>query len=488
MTAGRLGALLSPRTVAVIGASPDLRIFRGRTLHVMLGHPYAGRIYPVSRSHAEIQGLRAYPSVADIPEPVDLAVLIIPAEFVADELERCGAAGVRAAMILSSGFAETGTPAGEQLQARVVAIAARHGMIVCGPNAEGYANTAAALCPTFSPAVHQLTVPLVPPWRTRGHVAVVAQSGGMGFAMFDRGRARELPFSYIITTGNEACLEAFEIVDHLLDEGRTDVFLLYVETIRDVPRFERVAARALAAGKPLIAVKIGKTAAGVRAARAHTGAVTGDPAACQALFRRHAVLEVDDLDEMVDLAAAFSLHGDRLPAGTRVGIGSASGGGGGWLADACGAAGLTVPILDAATRAELDRIIPSYGSSQNPVDATAQAIVQAGYAELARRIAASDAIDAVIMIVSARLAASFEREQHQLAEVARGSARPILLWSYTLPSADTVRIVSQAGYPLFTSMQSCARAVAAMAHYRAARERLRAPGAPVTQPWGPAGS
>jgi acyl-CoA synthetase (NDP forming) len=168
----------------------------------------------------------------------------------------------------------------------------------------------------------------------------------------------------------------------------------------------------------------------------------------------------------------------------RVGIGSASGGGGGWLADACGAAGLTVPVLDAATRAELDRMIPSYGTSQNPVDATAQAIVQSGYAELARRIAASDAIDAVIMIVSARMTASFEREQRQLAEVAQGSTKPIVLWSYTLPSPDTVRLVSQAGYPLFTSMQSCARAVAAMAHYRAARDRLRAP---VTEPSRPAG-
>lgn len=465
----RLDPLLSPRSVAVIGASPDRHIFRGRTLGVMLGHRYAGRIYPVSRSHAEIQGLRAYPSIAAIPEPVDLAVLIIPAEFVPDELERCAAAGVRAAMILASGFAEAGTPAGEALQARVVAIAQRAGMIVCGPNAEGYANTAAALCPTFSPAVDHMTAPLVPPWRTGGHVAVVAQSGGMGFAMFDRGRARELPFSYVITTGNEACLDTFEVVDHLLDEGRTDVFLLYVETIRDVARFERVAARALVAGKPMLAVKIGKTAAGVRAARAHTGAIAGAYADWQALARRHGVIEVDDLDEMVDLAGAFSLHAGRLPAGPRVGIGSASGGGGGWLADACGAAGLTVPILDPATRAELDRMIPPYGSSQNPVDATAQAIVQAGYAELARRIAGSDAIDAVILIVSARMTASFERERDALAEVARASDKPIVLWSYTLPNPDTVRIVSQAGYPLFTSMQSCARAVAAMAHYRAVR-------------------
>jgi acetyltransferase len=174
---------------------------------------------------------------------------------------------------------------------------------------------------------------------------------------------------------------------------------------------------------------------------------------------------------MVDLAGAFSLLGDRLPAGDRVGIGTASGGGGGWLADACVTAGLTLPILDPATRARLDERIPVYGSSQNPVDATAQAIVQAGYGELARLIAASEAIDAVIMIVSARSAASFEREIEKLTEIARASPKPIILWSYTLPTPETTRLLSQAGYPLFTSMQSCARTLAAMVAYRALRDR-----------------
>jgi acetate---CoA ligase (ADP-forming) len=477
MTAN-LQALLAPRTIALIGASPDLRIFRGRTLKVMLGHAYAGKIYPVSRSHAEIQGLRAYPSVAAIPEPVDLAILIIPAEFVAEELERCGAAGVKAAMILASGFAEARGAGGAELQARIVAIAERHGITVCGPNAEGYANTAAALCPTFSPAVDNMTVPLVPPWRTRGHVAVVAQSGGMGFGLFDRGRPRELPFSYIITTGNEACVETFEIVEHLLDEGKTDVFLLFLESIKDPQSFERAAAKALAAGAPIIVGKIGSSEAGKRAARSHTAADTGDHAAYQAMFRRWGIIEAADLDDMIDLAAAFSLYRDRLPAGHRVGIGTASGGGGGWLADACVTAGLTVPLLDPPTRALLDERIPIYGSSQNPVDATAQAIVQAGYGELARLIAASDAVDAVIMIVSARSAISFEKEREALTSIARDSAKPIVMWSYTLPSADTTRILSQAGYPLFIGMQSCARTVAAMADYRANRARLLTAGEP----------
>jgi acyl-CoA synthetase (NDP forming) len=470
-TTRRLDALLSPRTIAVVGASPDAHIFRGRTLKVMRGHPYDGRIYPVSRSHAEVQGLPAYPSVAAIPEPIDLAILIIPAEAVPDELERCGAAGVKAAMILSSGFSEARGSAGAALQARVVAIAERHAMIVCGPNAEGFANTRAALCATFSPAVDGLAVPLVPPWRTRGHIAVVAQSGGMGFGMFDRGRPKELPFSHVITTGNEACLETFEVVEHLLDEGTTDVVLVFLESIRNPRSFERTAARALAAGKPIIVAKIGRSDAGVRASLRHTGSIAGNHAAYQAAFRRHGIIEAADIDEMVDLAAAFSLHGQRLPAGNRVGIGTASGGGGGWLADICVGAGLTLPLLDPPTRALLDQTIPSYGSSQNPVDATAQAIVQAGYSELIRLIAGSTEVDSVIMIVSARIVASFEKEQHALADIARHTTKPIFLWSYTLPHPDTSILLSQCGYPLFTSMQGCARTIAAMTRYRAIRER-----------------
>ncbi|HEY0991552.1 MAG TPA: hypothetical protein VGD80_31085, partial [Kofleriaceae bacterium] len=298
----------------------------------------------------------------------------------------------------------------------------------------------------------------------------------MAFSLFDRGRPRELPFSYVITTGTEACLDCFAIVDHLLDENRSDVFLLYLETIRDLRSFERAASRALAAGKPIIVAKIGRSAPGARASRAHPGAIAGDHAAYRAAFRRHGIIEAVDIDEMVDLAAAFSIHREHLPAGNRVGIGSASGGGGGWLADLCVAAGLTVPVLDAPTRALLDQRIPSYGSSQNPVDATAQAIVQAGYGELMRLIAGSTEIDAVIMVVSARITASFERERDTLAAVAQHSDKPIFLWSYTLPNPDTARLLSQAGYPLFTSMQACARAIAAMARYRAARER-RGPGA-----------
>jgi acyl-CoA synthetase (NDP forming) len=475
-----LSALLSPRSIAVIGAAPDVTILRGRTLKVMLQHAYGGKIYPVSRSHSEVQGLSAYASIDRIPERVDLAVLIIPADHVPDELERCGRAGVRAAVILTSGFAEQTGVQGVELQARLRAIALRYDMAVCGPNAEGFVNSAAKLCATFSPAVDNMEVPLVPAWRRTGRVAVVAQSGGMGYAFFDRGRPKELPFSYIVTTGNEACVSAFDVVDYLLDEGSSEVFLLFLEDIKDAGAFRRAADKALRAGKPIIVAKVGSSAAGVRAAASHTAALSGQHETYQAMFRHYGVIEAQTLEQMVDIAAAFSFYRSRLPAGKRVGIGTGSGGGGGWMADACVAEGLEVPELDAPTRALIDQHLPPYGTSQNPVDGTAQAIRAIGYGELARLIALSDRVDAVAMVITARNPEALQREQAHLQRISDEGRKPIFMWTYTLPGAGSIRTLSETGYPLFTDMRHCACAISALAEYRARRERyLSAPRADV---------
>jgi acetate---CoA ligase (ADP-forming) len=468
-----IGKLLWPRSVAVIGASSDTSGLRGRVLQIMKGHPFAGPIYPVSRSASEVQGLQAFRSVDELPAPADLAVLIIPAKFVPQELERCGAAGIRAATILSSGFAETADGAGHALQDEVRAIAARHDMAVTGPNAEGFANTAAALCPTFSPVMEAGATPLVPQdGRARGQVAVISQSGGMGFSLFDHGRPKDLSFRYVVTTGNEACLEAFDLVDYMLEEGKTDVFLLLLEDVKNRATFERVAASALRAGKPLIVGKLGQSPAGSRAVRSHTGALAGVHADYRAPFERYGVIESRDPAEMVDMAAAFLAFGTRLPAGLRVGICTSSGGGGAWLADACTAAGLDVPELDAATRGSIDAHLPAYGTSQNPVDVTAQAVHAVGYAPFARMVAGSPAVDGVIVVVTGRHPRLLLRDREALTTLARESAKPIFMWSYTRPAEACVALMSEAGYPLFTSMVNCARAMRAMADYRCARERF----------------
>jgi len=462
-----IATMLWPRSVALIGASADTNGLRGRILEIMKGHPYAGAIYPVSRSRTEVQGLDAYASVADLPQPVDLAVLIIPARFVPDELDRCGHAGIRTAIILSSGFAEEGGGAGVRLQEEIRVIAARHRMTVAGPNGEGFVNLAAALCPTFSPVMDPGATALQAP-QGRG-VAIVSQSGGVGFAIFDHGRAKGLPFRYVVTTGNEACLETFDFVEHMLDEGATDVFLLLIEDVKSLATFERTAAKALRAGKPLIIGKLGQSEAGRRAVAAHTAAVAGSQAEYRALFSRYGVIECDDLDGMIDIAAGFLAFGSRLPAGRRVGICTSSGGAGAWVADACAAAGLDVPELDPATRAAIDTHLPSYGTSQNPVDVTAQAVHAMGYAEFARLMAGSPVLDGLIVVITGRYPRLLMGDRAPLAKLARETTKPIFMWSYTRPAEACIALIAEAGYPLFTDMHRCARTMRAMADYRAAR-------------------
>ena len=222
---------LSPRSVAVIGASPDVGSLRGRIVRVLNCHDFNGKIYPVSRSHKNIFGEAAFSSILDVPETVELAVLIIPAEYVLQTLEDCNKAGVKAALILSSGFAEDSSTAGNDLQVQLSEFADKSGMIISGPNSEGFVNTKNKLCPTFSPTVDGENIELTTSWEAKTRVAAIAQSGGMGFAFFDRARPKYLPFSYIITTGNEACIESLDYVEYLIEKNEADVFLLFMDCL-----------------------------------------------------------------------------------------------------------------------------------------------------------------------------------------------------------------------------------------------------------------
>jgi acyl-CoA synthetase (NDP forming) len=471
-----IAKLLWPKTVAVVGASSDTSGLRGRILEIILSHPFAGRVYPVSRSAAEVQGLKAYASVDALPEPADLAILIIPAEFVPVELERCGRAGIKAAVILSSGFAEEPGEAGLRMQAEIAATARRYDMAVSGPNTEGFANIEAALCPTFSPAMDK-NAGAIRPQRAlgKGQVSVISQSGGLGFAFFDRARPRNLAFRHIVTTGNEAALNVADILDYMLDEGGTNVFLLLLEDIKSPEKFKRVAERALKAGKPLIVGKIGQSEPGSRAVMSHTAALAGSQAAYRAIFEHYGLIEGRDFDEMIDMAAGFLSSGDKLPAGNRVAICTSSGGAGVWMADACASAGLEVPVLDDATRNAIDVHLPSYGTSQNPVDSTAQGVHKVGYAEFARLAGQSPLVDGVIVVVTARRSAFLENDLPKLQALGRDSKKPVFMWTYTLPSDRSVEILNEAGFPVFIGALGCARTMRAMADYRELRELLLRP-------------
>ena len=470
-----ISKMLWPKSIAVVGASSDTKGLRGRILEIMLSHPYAGTVYPVSRSAAEVQGVKAYSSVEALPERVDLAILIIPAEFIVAELERCGRAGVPAAVILSSGFAEEPGERGMRMQAEIAAIARRYDMAVSGPNTEGFANIAAGLCATFSPALDKKSGAISPARALgTGQVSVISQSGGVGFAFFDRARPRNLQFRHIVTTGNEAALEVADVLDYLIDEGGTDVFLLLLEDVKTPATFIRAAEKALRAGKPVIVGKIGQSEPGVRAVASHTAALAGSRDAYCAVFERYGLIEGRDFDEMLDFATGFLACGDRLPAGNRVAICTSSGGAGVWMTDACAAVGLDVPVLDDETRKAIDVHIPSYGTSQNPIDSTAQGVHQLGYAAFAQMAARSPLIDAVVVVVTARRSAFLENDLDKLKTLKAESRKPVFMWTYTLPSERSVEILNEAGYPLFIGAPGCARTLRAMADYRRLREQISA--------------
>ncbi len=467
-----LSAFLSPKTVAVIGASPDTTSLRGRIMKVLLCHDFKGKVFPISRSHPEIMGLKAFPTISDVPEQVDLAVLIIPAIYVADTLEECAKHRVKSALILSSGFAEDSSEDGDLLQKKLLDISKRTNMVISGPNSEGYANMALKLCPTFSPAVDGENIELMPSWPAKKRIAVIAQSGGMGFSFYDRGRPKNLPFSYVITTGNEACLESLDIVEYLIDSDEADIFLMFMEDVKTPSKLSYVAEKALSVGKPIIVTKIGHSDAGIRAAASHTASLAGSYQIYKSIFERYGIIEGSDIEEIVDMAAGFVYFGDRPPSGKRVGIFTASGGGGGWMADSCASNGLEVPILDNTTRANIDQYLPSYGTSQNPVDGTAGVINQIGYARISEMIAEASNVDTVVTIASTRVSHKLVSEKEKLLEVSRTTNKPIMFWSYTLPHQESAQVLAETGFPLFTDLRNCTKTIATMHDYTVYRDKF----------------
>src|SRR5512133_827896 len=265
---------------------------------------YQGKLYPVNPSYEEIAGVRCFPSIGAIGQPVDLALIAIPAAGVLQSLEECARAGVRSCVIISSGFTEEGgSRAG--LQRDIAALARRTGMRISGPNAEGFYNEIGRVAATFSPAVDvrpgaaRLVV-------TTRRIGIVAQSGGIGFALYNRGRGMGLSFSYVVSTGNEVDLRIGDFLDHMVRDETTDVIMLFLESVRDPKTFLRAAEEASRIGKPVIVAKIGKSGAGERAAASHTASMTGWNAAYHAVFAKYGFIEAHDPEEAAAVAAALT--------------------------------------------------------------------------------------------------------------------------------------------------------------------------------------
>jgi acetate---CoA ligase (ADP-forming) len=464
-----LRPLLSPDSVCIVGAAVDSSL-RGRLTQQLVEHRFDGGIYPVTRSQTEVLGHKAYGTVAEIPEAADLAVILVPAAYVVSTIEQCAARGIPAAVVISSGFAEEKSEEAAARDQALRAIAKRTGMVIAGPNSEGLVNSLRPLVATFSPVFHDPNEPLLPQNSRAKPIAVSCQSGALTFAFLSRGRDRQLRFTYQISAGNQTVLEAHDYLDWVLDAGGADIFMGYLEGIRDTQRFRAVAEKAARLGKPMILAKVGRSDAGRRAAASHTGSLARAGMADDAIFRHHGIIRGEDLDHMVDVASAFAYC--PLPRGDRVAVITGSGGSAVWMADILSAHGLELPVIEEDLQRRIMALLPSYASAQNPIDATAQAIGEVGYAPMVELVAQSERIDTILLISSLANPERAKKLAGEMAELTAKTDKPILLSTYTTATPASIAAIAGAGIPCYTSMPSCARAIKALVDYARFREKL----------------
>jgi acyl-CoA synthetase (NDP forming) len=361
ITAQRLGSLLRPRRVALVGAA-DKSGFSRMTYRNLVEFGLGEHTYLVTRRGARTHGRPTVTSCTQIPEPVDLAFMMVPRAGTLDALSDAAAAGIRHALVLSSGYADAG-PAGLRAQAELVARAEELGILLAGPNHLGFAN--------FVDQIPVTAIPGLP--RAAGPVALVSQSGMAASAMLDFATMTGVGLSYLVTVGNEAMLTAGHVLHYLAGDEHTKTIALFLETIRDPAVFAAAAHRAAAAGKAVVVLKSGRSELSARMAAAHTGAVPGDDHTISELLHDLGVIRVTSIEDLI-LTAGAAAHLGRL-ARPGIGVVSISGGACDMLADHAADLGAPLPALAPATRAALAGILPDFGTVQNPLDITGAAVI-----------------------------------------------------------------------------------------------------------------
>ncbi len=477
MSTHDLHALFNPHSIAVIGASPDRTRIRGHILEFVAHGEYRGRIFPVNPHYPQIDGIECFASIAaanaKASEPIDLALIVIPAAGVLAELARCAAAGVRQALIVSSGFAEGG--GSSDTQAQIAAIARSTGMRVIGPNSEGLFSALSKVRATFSPTVASV-LDATQPRVSAKRIGVIAQSGGMGFGVMHRGHADGLAFSHVISTGNEADIDLSDCLGFMVDDPDTDIIALYLECVRNAAAFEAACARAAAQDKPIVAIKVGRGQAGHRATESHTGSMAGWGAAYDAIFAKYAIISAGDLSEAIAILGVLA----TCPKidGNRIGVLTGSGGAGALISDVLERNGLVLPVLGLALQQAILAPLPRYATAQNPIDITAGATRSGALIKSADALLASDEIDVLVSVHSMTSESSMAFEPRELVRGRSVSGKPVTCYCYTTPSQYGRAKMAEAGVFVHTDLQLMA---AALAKVLARSEQIKRAGARRTQ-------
>ncbi len=448
--------ILRPEFVAVIGASDTPSRIGGRPIHSMKAMGYAGRIHPVNPRRETVQGLPAFASIRDVPEPVDCALVAVPAAIAVGAIRDCADCGVKSAVVFTSGFAEQGED-GAAAQAEIARIARDSGMRIVGPNCLGVFAMDSGWYGTFTNAPAMIE-------RPPGPVGIVSQSGAYGSHVLIVAQRRGVGANYWVTTGNECDVEIGEVIDFFVESPEVEIVVAYAEGIRDAARLRQALGKARDARKPVVFMKVGRTGEGARAAASHTASLAGSDAVYEALFRQYGVYRAGTTEELVDIA--YACQYGSYPAGRRVSLQTISGGVGVQMADDAVRYGLEVAPLPPPVQKKLKALIP-FAGTHNPVDFTAQALNEPDLMleNIGLTIEEAD-YDSHIVFMTTVPATPFMREP--CAELfrtvrERWPEEPMIM--SLVGGRDVVEAYEKLGYPVFEDPSLAVRALAALTRF-----------------------
>jgi len=446
-----ISRLVNPRSVAVIGASGDPEKTSGRPVAYLRKHGFGGAIYPVNPKVEEIAGLKCYPDVSSLPETPDVGIVLLGAKRAHLAVRDLAERGAAAAIVLASGYTETGS-AGAQRQQELLEAAGE--MRILGPNTIGLVNLTRSIPLSASSALEMDHFPV-------GSIGIVSQSGGVVGSLMSRAAARGIGLSTLVSTSNEVDLDLSDFVSYLADDDATKVIALYVETIRHPAKFRAAALKAARLGKPVVAFKVGRSESGARAAVSHTGAMAGSDKAYEALFRQTGVIRAERFSDLLDIPAALSAS--CVLRGRRVAILTSTGGAGTLVSDALGLNGFETPPPDAETAARLRSLQNGDHAAldRNPIDVTLAGLQPDLLRGAIRAILESEGYDAAVVIVGSSGLAAPELMAGAIRDCLPGSSKPVI--AYVSPHAPHIQaLLNQRGVPAFTEPESCAVALESM--------------------------
>ena len=454
--------ILRPKTVAVIGASDTPSRIGGRPIHSMKTMGFDGRIFPVNPRRETVQELPAYPTIRDVPEPIDCALIAVPAAIAVDAIRDCAECGVKSAVVFTSGFAEQGAE-GERAQQAIAQIARDSGMRIVGPNCLGVFTLDDAWFGTFTNAPAMID-------RPPGPAGIVSQSGAYGSHVLLVAQKRGVGANYWVTTGNECDVDVGEAIDFYAEAPEVGIIVVYAEGVRNAARLREALGKARDARKPVIFMKVGKTDVGARAAASHTASLAGSDAVYDALFRQYGVYRAGTTEELVDVAYACQFG--SYPRGRRVSLQTISGGGGVQMADDAVRYGLEVPPLPQPVQDKLKALIPFAGTN-NPVDFTAQALNEPDLMlkNIGMTIDEAD-YDSHIVFMTSVPATPFMKEPCAgLFRTVRERYPDEPMIMSLVGGRDVVDVYETLGYPVYEDPSLAVRAMAALTRFGEAFDR-----------------